>query len=578
MSGRWRTSQTVTLSAFLMTGVTACSPTDEKSDNAVAETVVLFEDVAESTGLVFTHDANTTPEYFFPEINGAGGALLDYDNDGDLDVYLIQGGALDGSGTKTNRLFRNALVPSGELRFDDVTQGSGTGDNGYGMGVATGDYDNDGDVDIYLANFGANVLLRNDGDRFTDVTAASGTGDVRCSAGASFADYDHDGDLDLYVANYIDWSKDDNTACENTAGERDYCAPSNYESVSDALFRNDGDGVFTDVSEDSGIASVAGNGLGVVSADFNGDGLSDFYVANDQQANHLWLNAGEGHFEEAGLVSGSAYNAAGVAEASMGVTAGDYDGDGDDDLFMTHLNAESNTLYANDGQAFFDEVTDSANLAASSMRFTGFGSAWFDYDNDGFLDLFVANGAVMVLAERRGQSAFPYEQQNQLYRNLGNGRFADMSGTAGDALALREVSRGAAIGDVDNDGAIDVLVTNNSGPVRLLRNVIGGEQEWLRLRLVGKQSSRDAQGAKVALRFDDGTVRWGRAHSDGSYASASDVRVHFGLGLSATVSAVMVVWPRGGAEMWTDVAASTTTTLEQGSGEMAEPAQFNVRH
>ncbi|MEM9056493.1 MAG: CRTAC1 family protein [Pseudomonadota bacterium] len=575
MSERLPTAPGVAAAALLLTVLTACAPSDEGRDDTTPAPAVLFEDVAEATGLAFVHDADATPEHNFPEINGAGGALVDYDNDGDLDVYLIQGGPLDGSGTSGNRLFRNALVPSGALRFEDVSSDSGADDTGYGMGVATGDYDNDGDADLYLANFGANVLLRNDGDRFTDVTAASGTGDTRWSASASFADYDHDGDLDLFVANYIAWSADKNVVCENSAGERDYCSPSNYEAVSDSLFRNDGDGVFTDVSQAAGIAAAAGNGLGVAAADFNGDGLTDFFVANDQQANHLWLNTGDGRFEEAGLASGSAYNAAGAAEASMGVTAGDYDGDGDDDLFMTHLNAQSNTLYANDGQAFFEDVTDSANLAASSMRFTGFGSAWFDYDNDGSLDLFVANGAVMVLPGRRGQSAFPYEQENQLYRNLGNGRFEDISKGAGPALALSEVSRGAAFGDVDNDGDVDILVTNNSGPVRLLRNDTGRANRWLRLRLVGAESARDAQGAKVALRFEDGSVRWGRAHSDGSYASASDVRVHFGLGQATAVSAVMVVWPVGAAETWAAPTSGATTTLEQGSGEAADSALFS---
>ncbi|NNF17781.1 MAG: CRTAC1 family protein [Gammaproteobacteria bacterium] len=544
----------------------------ENNDDDTSAT--LFVEVAASAGLSFTHHNGNHGTYNFPEINGAGGALLDFDNDGDLDVYLVQSGHLPGTGTAdnmlpraANALYRNMLVPSGELIFEDVTAMTGTGNTGYGIGVATGDYDNDGDVDMYVMNVGDNIFYRNDDGVFTDVTDHTGTSIGVWSASGSFADYDQDGDLDLFVANYVDWQADAETPCQNNAGQRDYCAPVNYPALSDHLFRNNGDGTFTDVSKLAGISALSGPGLGVTAADFNADNQIDFYVANDQQANFLWLNRGDGVFVENGLRSGSAYNSRGVAEASMGVTAGDFDGDGDEDLFMTHLSSESNTLYINDGTGNFVDGTETANLGASSMRFTGFGSAWIDYDNDSLLDLFVANGSHMIVAERRNVSDFPYGQSNQLFRNIGGGRFTDMSNNAGPAMSAIEISRGAAFGDIDNDGDVDILVTNNNGPVRLLLNESGHTKHWLRLRLGGTRSPRDAQGARVAVFGRNNSTLWKRVHTDGSYASASDARVLFGLGADAPSDmGVQVQWPSGHTETFGQLQIDREHYLQEGTG------------
>lgn len=565
---------TVTLGAALF-GCGATEPDHAASLDSGA-TKPWFVDVSTETGLLFTHHNGARGNYFFPEINGSGAALLDYDGDGDLDVYLVQGGTVPGDlsspsvespSSRGNRLFRNLLVPTGELRFEDVTAIAGGGDDGYGMGVASGDYDNDGDVDLYVMNVGDNVFYRNDAGKFTDVTALTGANVSDWSASGTFTDYDGDGDLDLFVANYVDWHADTDRPCQDDAGQRDYCSPSNYPPVGDRLFRNDGDGVFSDVTRSTGIAAAAGPGLGVISADFNGDGRTDIYVANDQQANHLWLNQDLAFFTESGLPSGSAYNGQGSSEASMGVTAGDFDGDGDEDLFMTHLTSQSNTLYANNGRGNFEDISERANLGAVSMRFTGFGTAWLDYDNDGLLDLFVANGAVMILPENRDTSVFPYQQANQLFHNDGGGRFRDVSELAGPALAVQEVSRGAAFGDIDNDGDIDILVTNNSGPARLLRNDVGQDKHWLRLRLVGTESPRDAQGARVALLQPDGTRRWLRAHSDGSYASASDARVLFGLGDAQQPATVEVSWSSGRKERFEALTVDSEHRLKEGAGK-----------
>ena len=316
------------------------------------------------------------------------------------------------------------------------------------MGVATGDIDNDGDTDLYVSRFGSNILYSNNGDgTFSDLTAESGTDDGRWSSSAAFVDYDRDGDLDLYLANYLNFSLSNHRRCQKATGERDYCTPDTYKPITDRLFRNDGQGVFDDVSETSGINSIAGPGLGVTAADFNNDGWPDLYIANDMQANALWLNQQDGTFSNAGLSSGAAYNQDGRAEASMGVSAGDFDGDGDDDLFMTHLNRQSNTLYLNDGHGRFSDQTNTYGLGLPSVAATGFGTAWFDVDNNGHLDLFTANGAVMIEQSQVGTSAFPYAQPNQLF--VHGERYADISGLAGDAMALEEVSRGAAFGDIE---------------------------------------------------------------------------------------------------------------------------------
>ncbi len=540
----------------------------------------IFREVAADVGLKFHHFTGATGEYFMTEIMGAGVALFDYDNDGDLDVYLVQGTVLDPSkkpgetkfppppGWKPgNRLFRNELIPTGKLQFTDVTEQAGVGHIGYGMGVAVGDYDNDGYLDLYVTNFGSNVLYHNNGNgTFTDVTRQAGVDDVRWSTSAAFVDYDRDGLLDLYVANYLDFTIKGNKRCYAPTGEPDYCTPAAYRPVPNRLFRNLGNGKFADVTEAAGIASAVGPGLGVVAADFNGDGWPDIYVANDGAANHLWLNQGNGTFKEVALVSGTAYSADGLAQAGMGVTAGDFDGDEDEDILVTNLTKEGCVLYRNDGKGYFYDATIEFGLHQPTFPYTGFGVEWFDYDNDGRLDLFIANGAVTLMESLRG-SPYPFHQINQLFHNEGEGkRFRETTKIAGPALELSEVSRGAAFGDIDNDGDIDIVVTNNNGPVRLLRNEVGSQRHWLEVRLEAAKGNRFAIGARVAVLRQGQKPLWRRVHTDSSYLSANDVRVHFGLGEKPEVQSVVVRWPDGSREAWDKVQPDRLLTLRQGTG------------
>ena len=564
----------------------------------------IFVDRAAEVGLDFVHWNGMTGEYYFPEMTGPGCAFLDYDGDGDLDVYLVQGALLagdtmddalvpfPGDGPPRGRLFRNdsraagpgedgALVP----RFVDVTDASGLLATGYGMGAATGDYDGDGWTDLYLANYGPNQLWRNRGDGgFEDVTAEAGVGDPTWSTSASFFDADRDGRLDLYVVDYIAFDVADNPRCYTGGGRRDYCGPSDFRPVTDRLFRNRGPGpggvTFEDVSGPSGIASAPGPGLGVVAADFDRDGWTDLFVANDGAVNFLWRNRGPGkggrvHFTDEGLLAGVALNRSGQAEASMGVDAGDFDGDGDLDLFMTHLTGETNTLYVNDGSGLFEDRTLETGLGAPSFPLTSFGTAWLDYDNDGWLDLLTASGAVRVLEEQvRAGEVLPLEQPKQLFRNVlqesGGRRFEDVTEAGGEALTRPEVSRGLAVGDVDADGDPDVLLANNNGPARLLVDGVGQAAPWVAFEVVGERgpAAAPAIGAEVALRRAGGSegvgpprLQLGRVRTDGSYASANAPRVLFGLGDGAPIEEVRVRRPDGGETSWRGIEPGRTWVL-----------------
>jgi len=544
-----------------------------------ASSAAIFREAAAATGLSFQHFTGSTGQYFLPEIMGAGVALFDYDDDGDLDVYLLQGTMLDpskGSGQARfppapgqrpgNRLFRNELIPGGELRFSDVTEEAGVGFEGYGMGVAVGDYDGDGYLDLYVTNFGPNVLYRNNGDgTFSDVTRDAGLDDPRWSTSAAFVDYDRDGDLDLYFANYIDFTITNNKECFDPTGTHDYCTPTTYRSVPSRLFRNEGNGKFVDVSSAAGLGAAFGNGLGVTCADFDNDGWVDLYVANDGTANQLWRNMGDGTFEDTALMAGAAYSADGRAEAGMGVTAADFDGDGDEDLFMTHLAQETNTLYVNNGRGEFRDETDRSGLGAVSMPYTGFGSSWFDYDNDGRLDLFVANGAVTIVESLRG-TPYPFRQRNLLLRGGEGGRYQDVSAQAGAALELSEVSRGAAFGDIDNDGDVDIVLTNNNGPVRLLLNEAGSARPTLGVKLRSGQGNREAIGARVALLRQGKPPVWRRAHRDGSYLSSSGIQVFFAIE-NETIEGIGVIWPRGGQERFDNLPPAGGVELVEGEGQ-----------
>lgn len=538
----------------------------------------LFVDATVSAGLDFQHINGMSGEFYFSEMVGGGVALFDYDNDGDLDVYLVQGHLLgpdmepgDASfeaglqGPLTDRLYRNDL-DGGSLGFTDVTTASGLDARGYGMGVATGDIDNDGWVDLYVSNFGPNQLWRNNGDgTFADHTVVSGTNDARWSVSSAFLDYDRDGWLDLFVGNYVNYSVANNVECFNNV--RTYCGPDGFVPVPDRLFRNRGDGTFEDATAVSQVGTEYGPALGVATADLDGNGWIDIYVANDLSENRSWMNQGDGTFRNTGLFNGSALNDAGDAEAGMGVDAGDFDGDGDEDLFVSHLVTQTNTLYVNDGTGLFEDQSVRTGLGPPSLPFTGFGTSWFDYDNDGWLDVMVVNGAVDLLPRLvQERDPYPLHQTNQLFHNLGTGRFEEVTDRAGAAFEPSEVSRGAAFGDIDNDGDIDTVVTNNNGPARLLLNAVGNRNRWLGLRMLGADVARDMLGTRVAVMRAAGEPLWRRVRSDGSYASANDPRVLVGLGADVEVRAVRAVWPSGLTEEWTDVPLDEWSTLRQGTG------------
>ena len=576
---RRSTLQLVFLILLIHAGVlTAYSRTQD-------DTSGIFSDETDQSGLNFVHFNGMSGKFYYCEMVGGGGALFDYDNDGDLDLYVVQGhmlGKNDPSGgagvsqaesVPMDRLYRNdlAVAPDGtrRLRFTDVTASSGIRSLGYGMGVAAADIDNDGWVDLYVMNFGPNRMFRNRGDgTFEDVTAKTGTGDGRWGVSAAFLDYDRDGWLDLFLGNYVDFRFSNQKLCHAPSGAVDYCGPMGYEPVPNRLYRNRRDGSFEDVSARSQISREYHGALGVVAADLNGDGWPDIYVANDQRPNDLWINQKDGTFMNESLLAGAAFNRDGMAESSMGVDAADFDNDGDEDLFMTHLKSEKNTLYTNDGTGFFKDASLEANLAVSSLPFTAFGTRFFDYDNDGWLDLFAANGEVRTIETlaRRGDP-YPLHQPNQLFRNLGDGRFREVTSEAGSVFRLSEVSRGAAFGDVDNDGDTDVLLFNNNGRTRLLINRVGTENGWSGLRMVERKSNRDALGAWVGVFREGGPTLWRRVRTDGSYASSNDPRILVGLGSSNDVTRVRAHWPSGLVEEWTGIETGRYVTLSEGSGE-----------
>ena len=514
-----------------------------------------------------------------------GVGLLDYDNDGDLDIYVVQGQMLGKNktlkdavyqplGPLKDRLYRNDLTVNADgtrtIRFADVTDASGINLQSYGMGVAAGDFDNDGWVDIYRTGLDQSVLLRNNGNgTFSDVTKQSGTSNRGAWAvPAAFVDFDRDGWLDLYVGNYLIYRIETDLDCQDLTGQGDYCPPSNYRAQPDRLFRNRGNGTFEDVTARALVGGADGPALGVSTADFNGDGWIDIYVGNDGAANQLWINQKDGTFKDTAFLSGAAVSGAGNAEASMGIDAGDFDNDGDEDLFITNWMSQMNALYVNEGAGLFEDRRAQTGLGAPSLAKTGFGTAWFDYDNDSWLDLLAVNGSVArIEAQAREKDPLPLRMANQLYHNTGNARFEDVSSRAGAVFKLLHVGRGAAFGDVDNDGDEDVLIGNASGPLQLLVNNVGNRRHWIGLRLMGASVARDMLGARVAVVGKNGPPLWRRARADGSYASANDPRVLVGLGDSADAPRVRVQWPDGRTEEWTEVAVDRWTTLKEGTGK-----------
>jgi enediyne biosynthesis protein E4 len=540
------------------------------------ERTAFFLDVTAQSGLDFTHVNGAKGDLLLPEVIGAGGALFDFDNDGDLDVFLVQGGTLgeDGemAGLKsktrpTSKLFRNDLKVGADgsrtMRFTDVTDASGIVARGYGMGAATGDIDNDGCVDLYVTNLGSNQLLRNNcNGSFTDITARSGIGDTRWSTSATFVDYDQDGWLDLFVVNYVRFAPEMKRACFSAGSARDYCNPVVYDPVPARLLHNNHDGTFSDVSARMGIARSAGHGLGVLATDVNEDGWPDIYVANDGDPNQLWINSRGTSLTNDALLAGVAVSRAGAPQGSMGIDAGDIDGDGDEDLFVTNLDNESNTMYLNVGKGLFEDR--SVEWGVFKLGITGFGTRFVDIDNDGWLDLVVVNGAVRHLASQvqRGDP-YPLKQPKLLFRNEAGRKFVDATAQAGRPFDRLEVSRGLAVGDLDNDGASDLVVFNNNGPARVLVNQAARGKHWIGLRVIDERYRRDAVMTRVELRRRAGTL-WRRVHTDGSYASASDPRVVFGLGSDGSPQTLRVHWLGGKVEEFTGLAADRYWVIEAG--------------
>jgi hypothetical protein len=508
-----------------------------------------FVDVAAEAGIDFRHQNGAEGKRYLPETYGSGVAFLDFDGDGLLDLYLVNGGRLPGLSAApeaTNALYRN----EGSGRFGDVTEAAAVGDRGYGMGVAVGDYDNDGDPDLYATNFGANALYRNEGSgRFGDATEAAGVGDRGWSTSAAFADVDLDGDLDLFVGNYLDYPTQDPRVCRvGNSEERLYCDPRKFAGQVDRLYLNEGasgDWSFVDRTEEYGLLSTEGKELGVVFGDYDADGDPDLYLANDMAPNMLYRNDGD-RFVEKGLASGTSLNDEGGVEAGMGVDMADADGDGRLDLFVTNFQWESNTLYRNLGNGFFFDATVLAGITKASMAYLGFGTGFFDVDNDGDLDLFIANGHVYDNVEKVDRAA-SYAQRNQLLENQGRGSFVER-GDRGPGLELVQVSRGAAFGDMDNDGDVDIAVNNANDRPALLRNDGGNTGGWLGLELRGVASNRDAIGARVEVRVGD-RVLVREVRRSASYLSASDPRLLIGLGDRERAERVQISWPTGAVQV-----------------------------
>ncbi|MEE2889919.1 MAG: CRTAC1 family protein [Planctomycetota bacterium] len=542
---------------FLTLGITGCV---QEVAPGVPQVV---EDISDRSGLRFWHDNGMTGELYFCEVVGPGSALFDFDSDGDLDVFLPQGHLLESGEPAAprviappheipagGRLFRNDGNDSqGIPRFVDVTAGSGIEAMGYGMGCAVGDVDGDGDPDLLLTNFGPDQLWINDGDGvFHEGARDAGIDDGRWTTSALFVDLDADGDEDLYVCSYVDFTLENHKPCYAESSAIEYCGPTSYPSLPDRLYRNEGDGTFRDVTSISGIGARPGAGLGVVSSDVDGDGRLDLYVANDGMANRLWLQVADFHFEDAALLAGCAVNRDGRPEASMGADMADFDGDGDEDIFLTHLSGETNTLYVNDGHGIFDDHSSRSGLGLPSRKWTGFGTAWFDLQNDGRLDLFVTNGAVKRLEEKiAAGDPYPLSQPDQIFVNLGDSRFEQIDPLQARVLQHEAVGRGASFGDIDNDGDLDILVTNNCGYAKLLQNQVGSSNSWIGLDL-RRSDGRQVVDARCEIESSSGFVWHRRPRRGGSYLSSNDPRIVVGLADYRGSCVVRVQWPGGVTE------------------------------
>ncbi len=526
-------------------------------------------DVAQEAGVTLLNVTGDKTIDYIVEANGNGAAFFDFDNDEDIDLLIINGSTLNNiknGGNPIAALYRN----DGQGKFSDVTALSGINRKGWGMGVCVADYDNDGFEDVYITAFGPNVLYRNNGDgTFTDVTEQAKVGDTGWSTNCVFGDYDRDGYTDLYVANYLTFDEETipkpgtATACRYK-GMAVFCGPKGLPPQKDRLYRNNGDGIFIDVSERAGISAPGQFSFGVIFSDLNNDGWPDIFVANDSRPNYLFRNKGGGSFEETALLAGVALSESGAMQAGMGVDVGDYDNDGDFDIFITHLSGDHNTLYRNDGNGFLSDVSFHASLALSSLEYLGWGTGFVDLDNDGLLDIFIANGHVYQEIDTHNVG-FKFFEPNQLYQNLGDGRFREVTKEIGGGLLIEKSSRGAAFGDIDNDGDLDILVINHNDRPTLLRNEVINGNHWITLRLVGTKSNRDAVGARITVKV--GTlVQTAEVRSGGSYLSHNDSRVHFGLGKATRIERLEVRWPSGLVETFENLQADQFIKVKEGQG------------
>ncbi|MHC5144126.1 MAG: CRTAC1 family protein [Planctomycetota bacterium] len=521
-----------------------------------------FTDVTDQTGITFKHKDGSSGNFYIVETIGAGLALFDYDSDGDSDIYFLNGAALKGveyKRTPKNALYRN----EGNFKFTDVTEASGTGDTGFGLGVTVGDYDNDGDPDLYLNNHGPNVLYRNNGDgTFTDVTKPAGVGDgSHVGAGTCFLDSDNDGDLDLYVARYIvfDYRK---TITIAMGGHLEYPSPNAFVFKEDALYRNNGDGTFTDISEASGIAQHRKSGMGMICADYDNDGDTDIFVANDSTENLLFQNDGTGVFEEVGLLSGVAYELGGKAYGNMGVDCADYDNDGLLDFYVTSYNHEWATLYRNLGEGLFEDVTPSTGSGKGTFLNATWGTGFVDFDNDGDKDIFVAVGFLADNVEQY-RDDITYHARNELLMNTGDGTFINITDRAGDGMKVKRSSRGAGFDDLDNDGDIDAVILNSRREPTLLRNDTKNKNHWVQIHLKGVKTNRDGVGARVKVVCGD-RVQIDEVHSGRSYQGHHGSTLHFGLGTHETIDRIEVKWIGGGVDILKNPAVDQRLTITEG--------------
>jgi hypothetical protein len=529
-------------------------------------------DIAAAAGITFQHDNAASAEKYLIETMGSGCGWIDYDQDGLLDLYLVNGTATR-LYTPKRRLQSALYRNNGDGTFTDVTAKAGVGAEGlFGMGVAVGDYDNDGFPDLFVLGYGRCILYHNNGDgTFTDVSAKAGVENSgRWGSSAAWFDYDNDGRLDLVIANYVDWAPDNNFWCgDHGPGLRSYCHPDNYHGQAPTLYHNNGDGTFTDVSLRSGVGAKPGNGLGVVTFDYDDDGWQDIFIANDSMPNFLFHNNRDGTFREVGYMAGVAVSMDGTSEAGMGVDAADASGSGRMDLIVTHLDSQLARFYQNMGGEEFDDATLRSKISYATFHMSGFGTRFMDYDNDGWRDVFMADGHILDNIERyRGEVR--YAEPKLMFHNTGRGIFENVSERLGADFQRPRVSRGAAIGDFDNDGDLDVLVNNNGEPAQLLRNDGGNANHWLEIFLIGTRSNRDGVGARLKLTAGDLTL-YDQRKGGMSYQSAQDPRLHFGLGAHGMVDALEIVWPSGVVTKLAGIKSDQIISVKEGEGLVERP-------